>query len=94
VGHFFGVSMLPFGSMAYVASGDFRWTARRKLELIVMMRSGQVARETLQKQFGVSDEELAEWLRRYGNGDDRARRRLRATDMTVRYAPRLQEAAD
>jgi len=71
-------------SHRYIASGG-RWTARRKLDLIKTLQAGQITREMLCAQYDVSDDELAEWLQRYGNGEGGARARLRASDMSVRW---------
>ena len=73
-----------YGPTMYTAPGAQRWTARRKLELVEAVDSGRLPREALQ-QLGVSDEEFAEWLQRYAAGDDKARRRLRAKDMSLRW---------
>jgi hypothetical protein len=79
-----GVPDMTFGSGV---SGMLRWTARRKLALIVAVQTGEVDRETLQRRYSISDEEFMEWLRRYGDGDKHfACRRLRASDMSHRYA--------
>ena len=73
--------------MRYAAPGGQRWTARRKQELIEAIGTGQVAKEEALHEHGLSEDEFAEWLRRYGAGDPRARRRLRATDMSGRARP-------
>jgi len=74
-----------FSSMMYTTPGTQRWTARRKLEVIEALQAGQITREAIQ-QLGISDEELAEWERRYNGGDRMlARSRLQATNMRQRW---------
>jgi len=76
-----------------MAPDTFRWTARRKLELVkALVHADQTTRQAVQQQYGISDEELAEWLQRYGSGDVlQARARLRASDMSLRWGGRSRK---
>src|SRR5271170_824242 len=42
-----------------------RWTSKRKAEVVVAVRAGTVSAEELERQHGISAEELAEWMRAY-----------------------------
>ena len=64
--------------MRYAAPDSQRWTARRKEELIKAIGTGQMSQAAALQQHGISEDEFAEWLQRYGAGGPTARRRLRA----------------
>jgi transposase-like protein len=42
-----------------------RWTAKGKAEIVAAVRAGTVTAEELQRQHGISAEELATWMRAY-----------------------------
>jgi hypothetical protein len=42
-----------------------RWTSKRKEEIIVAIKGGLITAVEAQRQHGLSDEELAAWIRDY-----------------------------
>jgi|SRR5271170_1182692 transposase-like protein len=42
-----------------------RWTSKRKAGVVVAVRAGTVSAEELERQHGISAEELAGWMRAY-----------------------------
>jgi transposase-like protein len=57
-----------------------RWTARRKAAVIIAIRNGEISLDEAKSQYGLSDEELAPWMRDY---DTHGERRLRS--LSVRH---------
>ena len=46
-------------------STEMRWTAKRKAQIVVAVRAGRVTAEDMERQHGISAEELAAWVRDY-----------------------------
>lgn len=55
---------------------DSRWTAKRKAEIVRLIRAGDLSREQACRAHAISPEELETWLARYDDGGVQA---LRAT---------------
>ena len=53
-----------------------RWTARRKAEVIITIRNGEISLEEAKSRYGVSDDEIAAWMRDYDAHGERGLRSL------------------
>jgi hypothetical protein len=42
-----------------------RWTPKRKAEIVAAVRAGTVSAQEPERQYGISAEELADWMRAY-----------------------------
>ena len=42
-----------------------RWTAKRKAEIVVAIKDGEISTEEAKRRYEVSDDELAAWMRDY-----------------------------
>jgi hypothetical protein len=72
--------------MTSVNSGGpaaIRWTAGRKQKVLYAIARGVLTPGEAMIRYGLSREELEEWQRRYGQGDDLGRGALRATNRDV-----------
>ena len=65
-----------------------RWTAKRKAGVVVAVRAGTVSAEELERQHGISAEELAAWMRAY---DAYEARRLQLTKPASTVGPQIAE---
>lgn len=65
-----------------------RWSSKRKAGVVVAVRAGTVSAEELERQHGISAEELAAWLRAY---DAYGVRGLRLTKPASAVGPQIAQ---
>jgi transposase-like protein len=52
-------------SLRSAAEGAMRWTPKRKAEIVIALLEGKITPAWAKDEYGISDEELAAWMRDY-----------------------------
>ena len=60
-----------------------RWTAKRKAAVVGAVRAGSVSAKDLEKLYGISAEELAEWMRAYDASGVRGLQLRQPSEITI-----------